>query len=79
MFDRAVRGLASQGWQRCVSYGDAHVYLSHLAGAYTLLGRDARPRPQLNYGGRGVLDTRHEDLHIDDYNPHPFVPFEVAV
>jgi thymidylate synthase len=63
-----------------VSYGDSHVYLSHLAGAHTLLGRDPRPRPRLKiYAGRGMLGAHIEDFHIDDYNPHPFVPFEVAV
>jgi thymidylate synthase len=63
------------------SFGDAHLYLNHLAQAKTQLAREPRPLPtvRLNPSVRSLFDFRFEDVELLNYDPHPAIKAPVAV
>jgi thymidylate synthase len=63
------------------TFGDAHLYLNHLAQADLQLARPPRALPHLaiNPAVRSVFDFRHEDFELSGYDPHPHIKAEVAV
>ena len=63
------------------SFGDAHLYLNHVAQAETQLARAPRPLPavQLNPQVRSLFDFRFEDVTLLGYDPHPAIKAQVAV
>lgn len=77
-----------------MSFGDLHIYRSHLAGVAEQLGRKPRKRPDLfvtkqmwhaQPAGPGLdtftnlLQLRFEDLLLQGYDPWPKISLEVAV
>ena len=63
------------------TFGDAHLYLSHLEQARLQLSRAPRALPQLrlNPAVRSLFDFRYEDVAIEGYDPHPAIRAPVAV
>jgi thymidylate synthase len=63
------------------SFGDAHLYLTHLAQADLQLARKPRPLPKmhLNPDIGSIFDFRYEDFQLTGYDPHPHIRAEVAV
>ncbi|MCO6427858.1 thymidylate synthase [Nitrosomonas communis] len=63
------------------SFGDAHLYLNHLAQAREQLGREPRALPtmRLNPSVRNIFDFNYEDFVLDNYDPHPAIKASVAV
>jgi thymidylate synthase len=61
------------------TFGDAHIYLNHVDGLRTQLAREPRPLPRLRLAAKPTLEMSFEDISIEDYHPHPFLKFEVAV
>jgi len=63
------------------SFGDAHLYLNHVAQADTQLGREPRrlPAVELNPSVRSLFDFRAGDVTLRDYDPHPAIKAPVAV
>lgn len=63
------------------TFGDAHLYVNHLAQARLQLGREPRPLPRmvLNPEVKDLFAFRYEDFRLEDYNPHPHIKAEVAV
>jgi thymidylate synthase len=63
------------------TFGDAHLYLNHLAQARLQLARPPRPLPRLRLDP-AVTDLfafRYEDISLEGYDPHPHIKAEVAV
>jgi thymidylate synthase len=63
------------------TFGDAHLYLNHLAQARLQLARPPRPLPRLRLDP-AVADMfafRYEDISLEGYDPHPHIKAEVAV
>ena len=58
---------------------DAHVYVNHIEGLREQLKREPRPLPELKITSRDIDDLSLEDFELLGYNPHPKIPFEVAV
>ena len=63
------------------SFGDAHLYLSHLEQARLQLTRAPRPLPRLklNPAVKDLFAFRAEDIVIEGYDPHPAIKAKVAV
>jgi thymidylate synthase len=63
------------------SFGDAHLYLSHLEQARRQLTREPRPLPRLrlNPAVRSLFDFTYDDVAIEGYEPHPAIRAPVAV
>jgi thymidylate synthase len=63
------------------TFGDAHLYRTHLDQARLQLRRDPRPLPHLHLPAapRAITDFTYDDVRIDGYDPHPRITAEVAV
>lgn len=58
---------------------DAHIYMNHVEGLKEQLKREPRPLPRLHIAEKDIDDLELEDFELLNYNPHPRIPFEVAV
>jgi len=63
------------------SFGDAHLYLTHLTQADEQLKRSPRalPRIQINPEIRSLFDFAYEDFKLKGYDPHPAINAQVTV
>lgn len=63
------------------TFGDAHLYLSHLEQAREQLGRSPKKLPmmKLNPAIKNVFDFRYEDFTLEGYDPHPSIKAPIAV
>ena len=68
-----------------ISFGDVHLYNTHINAARIQLSRPPRELPilQLDLPGPGGLESllacRYGHLNMENYNPHPAIHAEVAV
>jgi thymidylate synthase len=63
------------------TFGDAHLYLTHLEQADAQLARQPKPLPKmhLNPAVASIFAFRYEDFRLTGYAPHPHIRAEVAV
>jgi thymidylate synthase len=63
------------------TFGDAHLYLTHLDQADEQLRRKPRalPRMEINPEIRSLFDFAYEDFKLVGYDPHPAINAQVAV
>jgi thymidylate synthase len=63
------------------TFGDAHLYLTHLDQADEQLRRTPRtlPRMEINPDIRSLFDFAYEDFKLVGYDPHPAINARVAV
>jgi thymidylate synthase len=63
------------------TFGDAHLYLTHLDQADEQLKRSPRglPRMEINPEIRSLFDFAYEDFKLVGYDPHPAINAQVAV
>jgi len=63
------------------TFGDAHLYLTHLDQADEQLKRSPRalPRMEINSEVRSLFDFAYEDFKLVGYDPHPAITAKVAV
>ncbi len=63
------------------TFGDVHLYNSHLEQAEMQLARTPRALPQLRIiqPRSSIVDFLFEDFELENYNPHPHIPAPVAV
>jgi thymidylate synthase len=63
------------------TFGDAHLYLTHLEQARLQLTRTPRPLPKLklNPAVKDLFAFRYEDIVFEGYDPHPAIKAAVAV
>ena len=63
------------------TFGDTHLYLTHMEQAKLQLKRipAALPRMKLNPNVQSIFDFTYEDFTLENYNPHPPIRAEVAV
>jgi len=63
------------------TFGDAHLYLTHLDQADEQLKRLPRalPRMEINPEVRSLFDFAYEDFKLVGYDPHPAISAKVAV
>ena len=74
-----VTGLKLGGFVH--TFGDAHLYLTHLDQADEQLKRIPRalPRMEINPEVRSLFDFAYEDFKLVGYDPHPAITAKVAV
>ena len=63
---------------------DAHIYENHISGLKEQISRPLRPLPTLTVEGSYPDPARPyvpspDQFHLEGYDPHPHIPFEVAV
>ena len=61
---------------------DCHIYENHCEGLKTQLRRLPGHLPTLRFScpvGTPVVQMTKDMIHLDNYHPHPFIKFEVAV
>jgi thymidylate synthase len=63
------------------TFGDAHLYLNHVAQARAQLARDPRalPRMRLDPAVKDIFGFRYEDFTLEGYDPHPAIKAPIAV
>jgi thymidylate synthase len=63
------------------SFGDVHLYLTHLDQADEQLKRQPRalPRMEINPDISSLFDFAYEDFKLVGYDPHPAISAQVAV
>ncbi len=63
------------------TFGDAHLYLNHLAQARLQLSRDLQKLPimKLNPDIKDIFGFRYQDFELTGYDPHPHIKAPVAV
>jgi thymidylate synthase len=63
------------------TFGDAHLYLTHLDQTDEQLKRIPRalPRMEINPEVRSLFNFAYEDLKLVGYDPHPAITAKVAV
>lgn len=61
--------------------GDAHIYCNHIENAFVQLEREEFPLPKVLITGeqRSIDCFQFEDFHLQGYECHPFLKFDVAV
>jgi thymidylate synthase len=60
--------------------GDTHIYVNHLEAIREQLGREPRKLPSIKTGKfSSVFDWNCGDSVIEGYDPHPAIPFDIAV
>lgn len=64
-----------------ITFGDAHLYLSHLEQAQLQLTREPKglPRLVLNPEVRSIDGFGFEDISVEGYDPHPLIRGAVSV
>jgi thymidylate synthase len=63
------------------TFGDAHLYLNHIAQAREQLSREPLPLPtmHLNPEVKDIFTFRYEDFRLENYQAHPHIKADVAV
>lgn len=61
------------------SLGDAHIYSNQVEGVIKQLNREPKNPPKLNIEKKPFWDLKASDIQILNYDPHPFIKYEVAV
>lgn len=61
------------------TFGDAHVYLNHVAGLKKQLEREPYPLPRVTVANKPLGAITFDDIELHDYRHHPFIRFKVAV
>ncbi len=63
------------------TFGDAHLYLNHVAQADEQLAREPRalPRVTINPDAPSLFDFSYGDFRLEGYDPHPHIKAEVSV
>lgn len=63
------------------TFGDVHLYLTHLDQADEQLSRDPRalPRLEINPQVTSLFEFAYEDFKLQGYDPHPAIRAKVAV
>ncbi len=51
----------------------------HVAGLKEQLTREPRALPRLVIAKKAMKDLKFEDFRVENYEPHPGIPFKVAV
>ena len=59
--------------------GDAHVYLNHVEGLRIQLEREPFDLPKVDIDDVPFGELSFENVHLRDYEHHPFIRFKVAV
>jgi len=64
-----------------LTFGDAHLYSTHLEQARLQLTREPRPLPTmtLNPEVKSIFDFRFGDFTLESYDPHPSIKAPIAV
>lgn len=61
------------------TFGDAHIYHNHFEGIKEQLTRTPGKLPTVTVAKKSFFDITFEDISLQDYNPQPFIKFQVAV
>jgi thymidylate synthase len=60
--------------------GDTHIYVNHIDGIRKQLERAPRALPEIKTKKfASIFDWQYTDSTIEGYDPHPAIPFEIAV
>lgn len=58
---------------------DAHIYVNHVEGAKEQITRTPGAKPTLKIAKKPFWELQFEDFEVENYNPQPFIKFDVAV
>ena len=63
------------------TFGDAHLYVTHLEQAKTQLTREPRRLPTMTLNDKvtSIDEFRYDDFTLDGYDPHPTIRAPIAV
>lgn len=67
-----------------LTFGDTHLYKTHLEGARMQIGREPREFPKLRFARpveeiRSIDDFVESDFVVEGYDPHPYISLPMAV
>lgn len=81
LLELIARHVGMEANELIISTGDTHIYKDQLHLVDEQLSREPRTLPKIKFltDETDIFKMKSEDIEIEGYDPHPHIPYPVAV